>query len=112
MPIPGALGLSVETRKIADYLLNLDHPDGGPKARYLLGRGFTQTAPDRLRVAIEDAARTQATVSVERNPFGVKYVLQCEIETPSGRRPCVRTVWIDEGDGLARFVTLAPRERP
>jgi hypothetical protein len=109
VPIPRHLSPTIAERKLTHYLLNLDHPEGGPKANYLIQRGFAAEGPETLRGAIEAAARSQTTIKVERNRHGAKYVLQCEIETPSGARPCVQTVWIDQGDGQARFVTLVPR---
>ena len=32
MPIPDAERVIIAAEKIRDYLLNLEHPDGGPKA--------------------------------------------------------------------------------
>jgi hypothetical protein len=31
-----------------------------------------------------------------RSPHGVKYVVECSLETPDRRNPCLRSVWIIE----------------
>jgi hypothetical protein len=42
---------------------------------------------------------------------GKKYIVDGAIETPSGKTPVVRTVWIvDEGSDVPRLVTAYPRE--
>lgn len=40
--LPEAASARVERRKIEDYLLARDHPVGGAKAGFFLGRGFTR----------------------------------------------------------------------
>jgi len=41
MILPNATSALVEQKKIADYLLNLSHPEGGGKSRFFLAMGFT-----------------------------------------------------------------------
>jgi hypothetical protein len=43
------------------------------------------------------------------SPHGTKYLVACHIVTPDGRNPCIRSVWIDEGDQQPRLVTAHPR---
>jgi hypothetical protein len=43
------------------------------------------------------------------SPHGLKYILGGKIETPSGRSPTVRTIWIvDAGVETLRLVTAYP----
>jgi hypothetical protein len=42
---------------------------------------------------------------------GRKYIIDGAIETPGGKTPLVRTVWIiDRGSDVPRLVTAYPRE--
>jgi hypothetical protein len=47
--LPSADRAIVEERLIREYLLNLAHADGGPKASFLLARGFAVGAWDVLQ---------------------------------------------------------------
>jgi hypothetical protein len=41
----------------------------------------------------------------------MKYVVAGRVETPSGKRPLVRTIWIvDRGDVVPRLVTAYPSQ--
>ncbi len=41
----GSGPLRIPNDKIVFYLLNVDHPKGGPKARFFLSFGFDPTKP-------------------------------------------------------------------
>jgi hypothetical protein len=52
----------------------------------------------------------EVTESLE-SPHGVKYVLDGAIETPGGKTPTVRSVWIvDRGQNCPRLVTAYPAQ--
>ncbi|MEJ0070344.1 MAG: DUF6883 domain-containing protein [Pseudomonadota bacterium] len=40
--LPDPHRLRVETKKVLEYLLNLDHEMGGPKAKFFKGVGFSE----------------------------------------------------------------------
>jgi len=42
----------VPTAKLTEYLLNPRHPEGGSKARFFLGLGFSPEAPEDLAEAV------------------------------------------------------------
>ena len=42
----------VEERRVREYLLNPGHPNGGPKARFFIARGFMPDAWDLLQAEI------------------------------------------------------------
>jgi hypothetical protein len=52
LPIPDDLHPVVAGEKLTLYLLNLAHPEGGPKAKFLTGCGFVGSNPSALRDAI------------------------------------------------------------
>lgn len=111
MKLPNALSAVVDREKIVDYLLNPAHPDNGGKAPFFLTFGFSREDWQKLVAAFRELARVSpVTVSLE-SPHGMKYIIDGQIETPSGRRPVVRTVWVvDLGFDLPRLVTAYPHE--
>lgn len=107
MKLPFAHRLRVDESKIVGYLLSQSSGQG--KAAFFLGFGFQ---PEKW-MALADALRTQA----RRNPvvaevdssYGTRYSVDGELETPDGRRPRVRTVWILERDSdEPRLITAHP----
>ena len=110
MPFPDADRAIATVEKVRDYLLNLDHPDGGPKAIWFHSLGYErnhwpQLANDLLRIALEcDDFDTEVT------RFGVKYKARGEIGRPGHRPGRVLTVWIVEDEDPPRLVTAYPDE--
>jgi hypothetical protein len=101
----------VSPSKATDYLLSRTHPVGRGKARTFLAVGFNETNPSELEEALLSLAHTEDVSGVERSVHGTKYVIDGEIETPSGRRLSVRTVWIIEpGTQVPRLVTAYAAE--
>jgi hypothetical protein len=74
--------------------------------------GFSVEEAGVLRKALlGHAGRGDAARTVETE-FGVKYVVEGSLESPDGRNPEVRSVWIEElGSESTRFVTAYPGER-
>jgi hypothetical protein len=101
--------LLVEEAKLNLYLLDETHEQGGPKAKFLIGIGFSPTAPGWLAKTLMDQGRSGDAVSL-KSPFGTKYTVTGDIVAPTGRHYRVKTVWIDEGGDAVRLVTLIPRE--
>lgn len=110
--LPGARLAYVRENKIAEYLLDPDHPDNGGKAEFFLRFGFTREAPEAMRAALLGHAREGEVDEVEQTPFGPQYAVEGPLRTPDARDPLVRTVWLwqteDEGPHL---VTAYPSER-
>jgi hypothetical protein len=109
MKVPNANQAVVEHKKVVDYLLNLIHPDGAPKARFFLSMGFApdewQILADNLREMILENDITERIESLH----GLKFIVDGPIRTPVGQWPRVRTVWIiDEGASAPRLVTAYP----
>ena len=56
-------------------------------------------------------AKGQPVAKSLASPHGRKYIVEGRIETPGGRTPLVRTVWIvDQGFDTPRLVTAYPQE--
>jgi len=111
MTMPNAHLAIGEQEKIAGYLLNPAHPDNGGKAAFFLSLGFRSADWQALAAALCKLAATDTVIKNVASPHGCKYVLDGRMETPCGKRPVVRTVWIvDDGLPAPRLVTAYPHE--
>lgn len=120
MHLPNAHQATVEDRKIKEYLLNQNHPDGGSKAKFFLLRGFAPEEPEKLREVLLQHARTGQVVKEEETTFGTKYVIQGDVlveffaGTVTRAIPAVdiinlQSVWIiAPGTGQPKLVTAYP----
>jgi hypothetical protein len=104
--IPNFDNAIIERAKLEDYLLDLSHKDGASKAVFFLGFGFRRDAPEELAEALREHARAADAREVASR-YGVRYIVEAPIATPSGRRPWVRSVW-EFKDGRPRFLTAYP----
>ena len=109
MKLPRAEEATVPRNKVEDYLLNLGHPIGGGKARFFLRFGFRREERNVLAEALRKHARENHVAHSSSDADGVTYLLEGPLETPSGRTPRVRTVWLVETGELApRFISGYP----
>ena len=103
--IPGA--------KLVDYLLNIDHPGGGSKARFFLARGFARDRPERFAQALTEHAVSERTeTAISAAPDGrreTRMVIVGPLGCPDGSEAVVKAVWrVDDGSDTAVFVTAYP----
>ncbi len=94
--------------KLRLYLLDLEHPDGGPKARFFISAGYSLDDLDVFSEALRTHAAEREVEAEFSTPYGTKYIIRCGMPTPDGRNPCVVSVLFDEGDGWARLVSAYP----
>ncbi len=106
--LPAHEDLHIAEVKVTTYLLNLEHPIGGPKARYFINRGFTADDWERFAEALREHGKTQSVTETEVTRYGQKYVVECQIMSPDNKNPCIRSVWIKEGTRPLRLVTAHP----
>jgi len=111
MKLPKAVKTVVERGKIVNYLLNPAHPDNGGKEEFFEKLGFRRAAWKALAEALQTmAVRTDVAQSV-KSPHGQKHVIVGRIDSPTGKSPMVRTIWIvDRGTNVARLVTAYPHQ--
>ena len=111
MRLPNADKLMVDREKVVDYLLNAAHRFGASKARFFAGFGFQVANWEVLAEALREHGRRREVARVRETGFGPRYVVEGELNTPSGRRPWVRTVWqMDEGMVAPRLISAYPLE--
>jgi hypothetical protein len=108
MPIPDAERAIVSRKKIQDYLLNEEHPDGGSKAVWFASLGYGLHDWQILADDLLAIAKTCDQFDTERSAYGVKYKASGIISRPNHRPGRVLTVWIVEDDDPPRLVTAYP----
>jgi hypothetical protein len=107
--IPDAESASVDQSKITDYLLAESHPDGRSKAAFLKRFGFNVENWGVLAAALRQIARQNEVVEAIESNYGTRYIVDGVLESPDGRAPVLRTVWIVErGRPAPRFITGYP----
>jgi hypothetical protein len=107
MNLPFAHRLRVDELKILEYLLS--HSNGQGKAAFFFGFGFQPEKWMTLADALKSQARRNPVVVEVDSPYGTRYSVDGELETPGGRRPRVRTVWIlERNSDEPRLITAHP----
>ncbi|EMO5813823.1 hemagglutinin repeat-containing protein [Raoultella planticola] len=100
---------SVE-QKLANYLLDKQHPVGGSKAEWFdSALGFNKTNSSELsKLIIFDPAKAVKTTETQ---FGTKYDQVIPITGTNGRTINVKFGWIKNNDGVVRLVTAIPAKK-
>lgn len=111
MKLPCAESAIVLRTKLEDYLLNLEHPIGGGKAKFFILFGFRRERWQELDTALRQHAQENEVTQILADADDRTYIIEGGMVTPSGRRPRVRTIWLLETGELApRFITAYPLE--
>jgi hypothetical protein len=111
MKLPNPDAAVVTQEKIRDYLLNAAHSDNGGKAAFFISLGFKPQDSTALANAFRDLARAADISARSESIHGQKYILDGPLQSPSGKSPMVRTIWIvDRGEDIPRLVTAYPHE--
>lgn len=109
MKLPNCEHAIIPIEKLSDYLLSLSHPVGGSKARYFRAIGFNEGNIEAFKEGLLKIAQSKQIVDEKISPYGIKYIIDDILETPSGEEIFLRTVWIIEtGQTVPRFVTAYP----
>lgn len=109
MKLPNADQAQVEREKITGYLLSTTHPDGTSKAKFFCRFGFHIENWEVLAEALQKHGERHPVIKTVESAFGTRYTVEGKIETPDGRTPRVRTVWIiEKGSDKPRLITAYP----
>jgi hypothetical protein len=109
MRIPNADNAIIEPTKIANYLLDVDHPDGGSKARLLESLGYFSANWQRLEADLRSMHLTEDYIATRDTVWGVRYEIVAPITGPSGDTVMFHSVWqIDLGTDVPRLITMYP----
>ena len=109
MKLPNSEDAHIPREKVTDYLLSETHPVGRAKARVLREMGFDESSINDLLSGLLKIAHSEEVVEVVSSLYGIKYVVEGDLQSPEGARIRLRTVWIvDAGQHRPRFVTAYP----
>ena len=101
--------------KYDGYLLNLDHSDGGSKAKFLKEvLGYEKGDGELLHSAISDAINNKYPDEIENTKFGTKYTFRIKIKGKNGRYEFANVIVVvqnDKGKTTWRIITLYPGEK-
>lgn len=123
--LPNKSNAIVEDRKIREYLLNLEHPEGGGKANFFISKGFNMDNIEDFRVMLLSHAHHNAVKKIETNKYTTKYVIEGPanylmehiVLSSEGQQEKqlipnkinLRTVWsIVNGTNIPKLVTAYP----
>lgn len=99
----------VEVKKVVDYLLNADHPDGRSKAKFFTARGFSVGNVAVMQAALRTQGQENLVTKITSHPWGARYQVDCHCPTPDGVNPCIRTVWeVETPEACPRLITAHP----
>ena len=92
--------------KIVSYLLDPDHPDGGPKCLLFMRYGFSREDVVQFGIAMTahgSAAPKRLSVT---GRFSPKLVVEGPLHTPCGKTPNCVSIWEhDEAEDEYRLIT-------
>lgn len=109
MKLPNREKVIIPRDKINKYLLSETHPVGSAKARFFRKLGFNESNADEFEKALLKIAQANDVKDKRKIEFGINYVVDGIIETPSGKYVKVTTVWfVETVKSHPRFVTAYP----
>jgi hypothetical protein len=109
MTFPNCENSIVQASKISEYLLNLQHTVGQHKAKFFMAFGFELSNPNSFSNALIEQGQTQTLTVTKATQFGTIFSVDCHIQSPDGRNPCIRTVWeLRTNSKEPRLITAFP----
>ena len=112
MKLPNAENAGIDPPKITNYLLSLDSERGRSKAKFFMELGFNLEEWQRLAEALLVHGRSHEVSRVVEAQHGTKFTVEGALQTPNGRNPRVRTVWmIYHCSDVPWLITAHPRRR-
>jgi uncharacterized protein DUF6883 len=109
MRIPNAEEAEVDIRKLRDYCLDPEHPEGKHKAQLFAATfGISANDADELREILLRSVKAQEAKLGRRDSYGQRYIIDFMLEW-RGKRAMVRSGWIIEySSDTPRLTTCYP----
>lgn len=117
MKLPNAERAVIDIRKLRDYCLNPNHPEGKHKARVFLEKlELKADDAERLRGLIMNAIMTGEAKEQQPSPYGRRFIVDFQAILPEksvAMSALIRTAWIirDEEDFPRLTSCFIPRRR-
>ena len=102
MKLPNADRAVIDLKKLRDYSLNPNHPEGKHKARvFQAALGFTTDNAERLRELVMEAILTKEATGQQPTPFGQRFVVDFHVRGGPelvAVQVTIRSAWIIRND--------------
>ncbi|KKQ75411.1 MAG: hypothetical protein US96_C0011G0009 [Candidatus Woesebacteria bacterium GW2011_GWB1_38_5b] len=109
MKLSNSKNVSISKNKLINYLLSETHPVGSSKAKFFRKLGFNNSNVDILIESFTDIAQSNEIKESRKLPYGTNYVVNGIIDSPSGKKVKISTVWfVEKEEGNPRFITAYP----
>lgn len=109
MKLPNNKNALVSKEKLTDYLLSETHPVGSAKAKFFRKLGFNESNVRHLEKSLLKIAKTNDIKNTREFAYGINYVINGIIRTPTGKTVTVVTVWfVKQNQSRPSFVTAYP----
>lgn len=109
MKLPYRQNAYIPKAKLTKYLLSQTHAVGRFKAKYFRALGYNESNVSLFEASLRKVAQSQEVREESPTTYGIKYLIDGILETPSGKVVKMRTVWIiEEGQNRPRFITVYP----
>ena len=110
MLLPFSDNAFVSLNKLTNYLLNINHAEGGSKAAFFNSFGYNHSNVHQFNLALLHIAKTEQVTKTDIIAFGTKYIIDGILQTLNGRNPLITTVWIIEyQSNIPKLVTAYPK---
>lgn len=108
--MPTVTHLGIDPAKVVEYLLNLDHVEGGSKAKFFLSRGFDRSRPQEFAGALVNHATARWPGEILGRPGATRFRIVGPIWCPDDSTPDILTIWQAALDSnTALLVTARPQ---
>lgn len=106
MTLPNANKAFIDDRKLVEYCLNFEHPDGKNKARvFASALGITQESFFVLKAAVLEAVLTEAAILHEETSRGQYWQVDFTLRYLE-KSALLRSAWIiRKGENFPRLIT-------
>ena len=102
-------------KKTVDYLLNPNHPQGGPKAKFMKDvLGYTQKDAKLFHKNVVSAIQGKTPDKTTTSQYGTKHTYNTELISKSGAKVkanVVVVIQIDNGRTTYKIVTVYPGKK-
>lgn len=94
MRLPYGEHAFVDTAKLREYCLNMEHPEGRHKARvFLSALGLTAGDAEELAVTLRKAARENEATAGRTDDYGERYTIDLAMRRGT-KQAAIRSAWI------------------
>lgn len=114
-PISKSGDVRYSDKKTVKYLLNPNHKEGGPKAKFMHDvLGYTQNDSKLFHKNVVNSIIGKTPVQTKRTQYGVKHVFNTELIGKSGKSVKANVVVVvqkDDGRITYKIVTVYPGKK-